>query len=93
MHGWKNQVLKVRMVGKGAAREFKMCADGEKLNHGNTLPEGASTNNSTFPQVKEQEKRAYDRRSCRGRIDCAFSFDWRKCRSRNIGLYSVSKGR
>lgn len=59
VHGWKNQVLKVRMVGKGAAREFKMCADEEKLNHGNTLPEGVSTNNSTFSSGKKSRKKGF----------------------------------
>lgn len=37
---WDGRQIDMRMVGKGAAKEFEACAMQEKQNHGETLPKG-----------------------------------------------------
>ena len=53
---WDGRQIDMRMVGKGAAKEFETCAMQEKQNHGEALPEGVLQKNTESLHKKGKKK-------------------------------------
>lgn len=53
---WDGRQIDMRMVGKGAAKEFETCAMQEKQNHGETLTEGVLQKNTGSLHKKGKKK-------------------------------------
>lgn len=53
---WAGRQIDMRMVGKGAAKEFETCAMQEKQNHGEALPEGGLQKSTESLHKKGKKK-------------------------------------